>query len=278
LPNSADVLNNVTVSDPDIPGVAGSFPSTFAIGQSETRFFKKTWPAGTHVNTVTANGVGASTGITTNDTDTATAIVVPISVACSITLFSQFDDDGDPNNNHVTLTDSGPVDFSLTVNNTGQAALSVAIVGLPCSVDLDGNAIPTTVTIPAGGSTNFVCSVEVVCPTGANFTVTVTGTAVASATVPCVFDENGNAITTAPSSCSASVSCAQPVTCRVTGGGTLIDGTVDNSCIDVPTTISPLVVNGLTVNKITHGGQLGAPFSQMDCGAILGNPCIRGQW
>jgi hypothetical protein len=68
------------------------------------------------------------------------------------------------------------------------------------------------------------------------------------------------------------------VTCRVTGGGTLIDGTVDVSCINVPTTISPLVVNGLTVNKITHGGQLGAPFSQMDCGAILGNPCIRGQW
>jgi hypothetical protein len=120
--------------------------------------------------------------------------------------------------------------------------------------------------------------VEVTCPQGTNITVTVTGTAIASETVPCVFDSKGNAITTAPSSCSASVSCGQPVTCRVTGGGTLIDGTVDNSCIDVPTTIFPFVVNGLTVNKITHGGQLGAPFSQMDCGAILGNPCIRGQW
>jgi len=30
--------------------------------------------------------------------------------------------------------------------------------------------------------------------------------------------------------------------------------------------------------QITHGGQLGAPFSQGDCGAVLGNPCIRGQW
>jgi len=210
--------------------------------------------------------------------DTATVTVVPISVACAITLFSQLDDDGTPNDNHVTLTGSGPVDFSLTVNNTGQADLSVAIVGLPCSVDLDGNPIPTTLTIPAGGSTNFVCSVEVVCPTGAQFSVTVTGTAVASTSVPCVFDVNGNAITTVPSSCSASVNCAQPVTCRVTGGGTLIDGTVDNSCIDVPTTIFPLTVNGLTVNKITHGGQLGAPFSQMDCGSILGNQCIAGQW
>jgi hypothetical protein len=47
----------------------------------------------------------------------------------------------------------------------------------------------------------------------------------------------------------------------------------------VPTLIFPLVVNGLTVEKITHGGQLGAPFSQMDCvTTTLGNPCIRGQW
>ena len=32
------------------------------------------------------------------------------------------------------------------------------------------------------------------------------------------------------------------------------------------------------VDHISHGGQLGAPFSQMDCGAVLNNPCIRGQW
>jgi hypothetical protein len=47
----------------------------------------------------------------------------------------------------------------------------------------------------------------------------------------------------------------------------------------VVTTIFPSTSpNGLTIKKITHGGQLGAPFAQMDCGAILGNPCIRGQW
>jgi hypothetical protein len=47
----------------------------------------------------------------------------------------------------------------------------------------------------------------------------------------------------------------------------------------VDTTIFPFTSpNGLTIKKITHGGQLGAPFSQMDCGEILGNPCIRGQW
>jgi len=278
--SSPDVpLVNVTVSDPNLNLSGCSFATSLDPGQSTSCVIPNVERCTDLVNTVTARGVSSfdSTQSATA-TDTATVTVVPTSVACAITLFSQFDDDGNPNDNHVTLLDSGPVDFSLTVNNTGKADLSVAIVGLPCSVDLDGNAIPTTLTIPAGGSSNFVCSVEVVCPQGTNITVTVTGTAVASASVPCVFDVNGNAITTAPSTCTASVNCAQPVTCRVTGGGTLIDGTVDISCINVPTTISPLVVNGLTVNKITHGGQLGAPFSQMDCGAILGNPCIRGQW
>jgi len=70
-----------------------------------------------------------------------------------------------------------------------------------------------------------------------------------------------------------------PVTCRVTGGGTLYPNTSDQSCVTVNTVISPSVgATGLTIDHISHGGQLGAPFSQMDCGAILGNLCIRGQW
>ena len=40
-----------------------------------------------------------------------------------------------PNNNHATLPDSGSVELSLTVRNTGQADSSVAIIGLPCSTD-----------------------------------------------------------------------------------------------------------------------------------------------
>src|SRR5207249_199996 len=95
----------------------------------------------------------------------------------------------------------------------------------------------------------------------------------------CVFDSTGKIITDqTPNNCTASVTCSNAVTCRVTGGGTLYPGTSDQSCITVDTVISPLVVNGLTVDHISHGGQLGAPFSQMDCGAILGNVCIAGQW
>src|SRR5881394_3972624 len=278
--SSPDVpLVNVTVSDPDLDLSGCTFAKNLDPGATTSCVIPIVERCTSKVNTVTAKGTSSFDSTqTATATDTATVTVLPISVACEITLFSKFDDDGNPNNNHVTLLDSGPVDFSLTVTNTGQADLSVAVVGLPCSEDSEGNPIPTAFTLPVGGSSNFVCSVEVICPNGTNITVTVTGTALASASVPCVFDSSGNAITTESSTCSASVSCAQPVTCRVTGGGTLIDGTVDVSCINVPTTISPLVVNGLTVNKITHGGQLGAPFSQMDCGAILGNPCIRGQW
>ena len=65
------------------------------------------------------------------------------------------------------------------------------------------------------------------------------------------------------------------LSCRTTGGGDLIPGNVDVSCTSVPTTISP---NGNLIVKITHGGQLGAPFDAMDCGEIIGNPCIRGNW
>jgi len=281
-----DALNSVTVTDPDIPAVAGAFPATLAIGQCETRFFSKTWPVGTHVNTVTANGVGASSGIRTNDTDTATAIVVPISVECSILLHSAQDQDannggadGSADDNHVTLGDSGPVQLSITIRNTGQADLSVAISGLPCSVDVNGQPVPVTVPIAAGGSTNFVCDVAVTCPAGLSINVTVQGTAVASTSVPCVFDSQGNAITTASSPCSASVNCISPVTCRVTGGGNLYENDVDNSCVPVTTTTFPRIgATGLTIEHISHGGQLGAPFSQMDCGTILGNLCIRGQW
>ncbi len=273
-------LNSVALTDPDLGGALAGFPTSLAIGEKATNFFKKTWPAvnvgdadAVHINTVTANGVGATSQIRTNDTDTANAVVVPVGVECSILLFSSFDEDNNANDNHVTLPDNGTVQFSLTIRNTGRADLSVAIAGAPCAT------VPATVPIPAGGSTNFVCDVDVTCPAGTNITVTVTGTAVASASVPCVFDTNGRAITTGPSPCSASVTCERPVECRVTGGGTLIAGTVDDSCIDVTTTIFPLTLtNGLTINKITHGGQLGAPFSQQDCGEVLGNRCIRGQW
>jgi hypothetical protein len=117
------------------------------------------------------------------------------------------------------------------------------------------------------------------CPPGAQFNIQAHGVASDEGGTLCVFDENGDRVSDSSDVCPAVVTCETPVTCRVTGGGVLLDDTVDQSCITVETTIFPLTSpNGLVINKITHGGQLGAPFSHEDCGEVLGNPCIRGQW
>jgi hypothetical protein len=116
--------------------------------------------------------------------------------------------------------------------------------------------------------------------------VSVQGTALATAStgVVCVYDAHGNAIKTGVSPCEACVDCVVPVTCRTTGGGELIPGTSDPSFVDcggLPrvTSLFPLTsTEGQTLVKVTHGGQLGAPYSHKDCGEVLGNPCIRGQW
>src|SRR5439155_18992502 len=111
--------------------------------------------------------------------------------------------DGSADDNHVTLPDSGPVQFALTVHNTGQADLSVAIVGLPCSTDINGNPLLTTVNVAAGATAGpFVCSVDVTCPAGAEFDVPVTGTAVASVSQPCIYTTTGVAVETSPSDCT----------------------------------------------------------------------------
>jgi len=95
----------------------------------------------------------------------------------------------------------------------------------------------------------------------------------------CVYDKTGTIIKDTSGGCPASVDCATPVTCRVTGGGTLYPGTTDQSCLLVTTVIKPLTgPTGLVIDHISHGGQLGAPFSQETCPPVLGNICIRGQW
>jgi hypothetical protein len=139
------------------------------------------------------------------------------------------------------------------------------------------------VTLPihlaAGASTTISGCVLVSCPPGAPFSVSAHAEADDQGGTVCVFDTQGRRIADDSPACVASVTCETPTTCRVTGGGQLIPGFVDQSCIAVDTTIFPFTSpNGLTIKKITHGGQLGAPFSHMDCGEVLGNPCIRGEW
>jgi len=65
----------------------------------------------------------------------------------------------------------------------------------------------------------------------------------------------------------------------VTGGGTLWPGVWDTNCVPIATTLyNSQQPEGVVLDHISHGGQLGAPFSLNDCGQVLGDPCIRGQW
>jgi len=65
----------------------------------------------------------------------------------------------------------------------------------------------------------------------------------------------------------------------VTGGGTLYPNVTDTNCIPLTTVLfDDEQCAGSILDHISHAGQLGAPFNQHDCGEVLGDPCIRGQW
>jgi len=257
-----------------------------AINGSATVYYSSTRCSDTH-NIVVAQGQSAldsTTSGTVRATDSADVTVVPISVNCVTVLSASFDMDNNPSDNHITFP-AGTVDAVVMVTVTISSGsttipLDVDVSGLPPLVDCDTGAAISTTGIRVLPGVPYVLKgcITVSCP-GATYPISVVGTAVATTAVPCINNVCGHAIKTAPSACPASITCETPVTCRVTGGGTLIPGFVDESCITVNTTIFPFTSpNGLTINKITHGGQLGAPFSHMDCGEVLGNPCIRGQW
>src|SRR5262249_44464209 len=149
----------------------------------------------------------------------------------------------------------------VTINNTGQGDLNLSIIGgsvLSTLVDcnFETNIAPPVVFVPAGQSvtTNIGC-VIVSCP-GTTVSAVVQGTAVASASIPCVFDTVGNVISTVPSSCEDCVNCAVTPTCRVTGGGTLQPGATDTNCVTVTTTLfDDLQPAGVALDHISHGGQ-----------------------
>jgi len=254
-------------------------------------------------NTVTATGASSfDTTQTITATDTADVHVVPISVTCTVTLSSSLDLDNVADNGHVTLPadqQNAPISITVHVHNPSTVPLSVSVTDLPaglvlCSDDTTPAPAPTPIDVPANGDGTIELGCLLVsCPAGANISITVVGTAVASETAPCIYTTTGAAVTTAPSTCTADVTCAAPASCRVTGGGVLIPGETQTSgCTPATPSITTQAqgptCNGIQAVKITHGGQLGAPYSQPTCGlptpvvttanALTGNPCIRGQW
>jgi len=285
-------ITSLTVNDPLLGGdISSFFTFPLAPGASTSHDFTAIELCNDTHNevTVTCSSPGGS------DTHTASAdvVVLNINIECSVALSSTFDQDNNATDNHVTLPAGSvdtPVGVSLTLNNTGSAALIVTNVsGLPPLVDCIDNTITVDpavalglpLSIAAGGSitTDLGCWL-VSCPS-ASFTAVAEAQADDAGGTLCVYDSSGNLIGDASPGCGADVSCVNPSTCRVTGGGTLYNGDRDTNCNVVVTTLFPLSSGTKALDHVSHGGQLGSPYAVELCPVLtsdLGNPCIRGQW
>jgi len=282
-------LATLTVNDPVLGGnISGDFgPLPLNPGDSRTHTYSPITHCVDTPDTVTVVCTSAG-GLSHTDEAHALAKVLNINIVCSSVLFSSMDMDNNPANCGLLLPEgfSGPVRLTVTLNNTGSSDLDVTTIsGLPALVDCTDQTTPVVVALPihiaAGGTVTIEGCFQHACPTALSFPIKAHAEANDHAGTLCVYSSTGLRISddSSDSDCVCTITCTTPVTCRVTGGGQLIPGFVDQSCIAVNTTIFPFTSpNGLTIKKITHGGQLGAPFSHMDCGEVLGNPCIRGQW
>jgi uncharacterized repeat protein (TIGR01451 family) len=253
------------------------------------------------VNTVNAtpfsgpNATGAS-GPTVSAS--ANAVVKQIQIACSTIITSDMNLDMPVVDNHVTLpagSVNAPITVTLCLSNNGTAdELVTAVTGLPalvlCSDDttpVDINAalgLPMSLKAGASTCTTLGCWL-VTCNgnTGGSFSPSVTVIADTNETAVCVYDKNGAVISTSISGkCPVSVSCLVPTSCRTTGGGTMYNCDTSVDCVTVTTVLRPSSINvsgkTLTLDHVSHGGQLGAPYSQQDCATILADQCIRGEW
>src|SRR5262249_13992411 len=209
-------LTGVTVTDDLIPGVAGSFSSTLAIGASETHFFGASFGVGDHTNTVTATANGAISTSSVSAHASAAAHVIPASVTCELHLTSTSQVNTSPVNGCDVQLAAGaqnaPVQVILTLHNTGQADLNVSVIGGSVQTTLTAcggaSITPPVVFVAAGATvvTNIGC-VSASCPGGLTVTAVVQGTAVAGVNQLCIFDTLGTVITTAASSCQNCVTC-----------------------------------------------------------------------
>jgi hypothetical protein len=298
----SQMLTNVVVMDNKLTLMVGSFPTSLDIGGVASAVVQACWPVGSVTNVVTVSGNGNLTGQSVSSTNSAVATVLPIGVNCSILLFAPaIDMDGNTNDNHLTIAPSdapGTISsgFVLTICNSGSNTVDVTLgetfagdVSLTnCNwVDANGNIVAALPGLDAGpltvgACTNIVCDILLgtnTCPGPDTITVSVFGTAVATATAPCIYTTNGTPVVTATNNCNGTIQCVTPTTCRTTGGGTMFNCDTNPDCVVVTTVLFPVTnTAGILLDHVSHGGQLGAPYAHQDCSQILADPCIRGQW
>ena len=277
-----DALRNVRVVDDRLSLANCNFPTTLAIGQSVSCVIQSEQCASV-LNTVTASGIGVSSGVYTNAIDHAMVVVKPASIACELTLTSSFDMDEancadnvppappNPCDNHLLLPDgfNGSVALYIKVSNTGQAELkNIRLAGLPAGCE---PAIPAT--LAPGASFIATCNPTIVCPGGARYDVTVTADASDENGQVCVYDRNGVTIDV-NSRCYALAECKPPEACRTTGGGKQYPSADVNGAApdELPANLFPA-----NVTYVTHGGQVGASLGRAACFSPEDH-CITGQW
>jgi uncharacterized repeat protein (TIGR01451 family) len=271
-------LAQVQVSDPDLDLSNCGFPTTLAVGGSYTCIVPAVERCASKVNTAAVFAVSAAdTSKTTTDTDTAEVAIKGASITC----VKEVSTNGVDYTDTLEIPGEGQptaVWYKITVLNTSDTGVTLGNISVtdPMLVDCDiTNQVPETLDSTASFEVNCVVTQTCVGPQTIGNTATVTAEVVASGSIKCVKDFNGDAITVTHS-CSASVSCTPPPAegCRTTGGGKqyTIEG---QTC---PT----------DVRYVTHGGQVGAPFGYAssptitNCatGAGIGfwNACIRGEY
>jgi hypothetical protein len=207
----------LTVTDPVLGGNISSLfgPLPIAPGDVRTAVIKPIVHCVDTPDTVRAEGRSAS-GAVDVDEDSAMAHVLNINILCSISLFATNDLDGNPNDAHVLVPGSQPVQFTLTLRNTGSTALQVdSLNGLPALVDCTtGLPAPPTlpISIASGGSVTITGCTGVTCPDGAQYNVTAHAIADDLNGTLCVYDRNGNRISD-QTTCTALVECQKKAGC-----------------------------------------------------------------
>jgi len=267
-------LTNVNVVDNQFGDFTANFfpagPNTlFAPGGTISYTFKAE-VAHNLTNVVNTAGRSVLTGEIATDNDNAVVKVIPATVACE----KLYTIDGGALTNNATLPDQNPhtiVWYVRVTNPSSQVNIEHGTItdengNLPCEVSLAYTGLL------AGSSQIFaICTNSVACSNGFDGitnTVKVTADSFSITTnrlTVCAHDITGSNIVV-DSECEASLFCAQPQACRVTGGGRQDE---------------PLVFPH-NVRYVTHGGQVGAPVGDRICVVTadfpIGNPCIHGRW
>jgi len=190
-----------------------NFPTTLAVGQTVECIVAGVEHCQSVTNTVTASGVGASSGIGVSTNDTAAVVVLPISITCNATV------NGKPVETIPCDGQGHLITNAVQVCNTGSLPLSDIAISAPDLVALGcTNVNSIRLSLLPGQCTNVsLCIDMVTCPPtcGIAFSnhIRITATVDQTLTNVCSWTRNPSNIVvaiTASTECTATVECLPP--------------------------------------------------------------------